>query len=414
MMIVVSNFRLRDLGEFVRAVCDIKGEGFGPELYFDVHPSNADAVDIAEPNWAAVALIYQAMLLGQDLVIEADLSPLLLMNLRHDFMALVRNYEPLARPIRIEAGASSAPCYRTADKDVATGLSFGVDSFATFLRYTRPEVPKGVRLTGAAVFQVGAFGKTSDPSIQMGRARTRCEEIVQPFGTRVYSLSSNMDDVFAPAAAAGPVGFAKTVGFRNAAAALVFQKRLGLYLASGNVDYTHATFGQFLTTESLDPAFQPLLNTEALQFQSGLAGTARYDKIAEIADHPLVHQHLDVCVGPTEKRFIGGAARNNCTECWKCILTALALDSMGKLDAFGAVFDLDLYRRERPRLMQSAVNAAFERGPQSATQSIVDRVRQAGFDLPQPNSRLVRVAGKWTRKVRTRARRALRATGLRT
>lgn len=411
-MIVVSNFRLQELSDRCRATCDIKGEGFGPELYFDVHPSNIAAIDIAEPNWAAIALLYPAMLMRQDLVIEADLSPLLLTNLRNDFMALVHNYEPLAKPIKIDAGASNSPIYRNAGKGVATGLSFGVDSFSTFQRYTRPEVPTGVRLTSAAIFQVGAFGKTSDQSIRIDKVRKRCEDILTPLGMNVYSLTSNMDDVFRPAASHGPVDFRKTVGFRNAAAALLLQREIGLYLPSSNVEYGRATYGPWFTTESLDPAFQPLLNTEALQFQSGLAGTSRYDKIIEIADNPLAQQNLDVCVAPAKEKFIGGAARNNCSQCWKCAQTMLALESMGKLDAFDKVFDLAIYRKDRTRILRLAVTDARKKGAASASYSVIERAQQAGMTLPPPDSRPVKTAERMLRLIRNRVGRALKIARL--
>jgi hypothetical protein len=408
-MIVAGNFRLEDTAHGPRATCDIRAEGFGPHLSFDVHPDNRDAIDVDEPNWAAVALIYPAMLMGRDLVIEADLSPLLLENLRNDFMALVRNFEPLARPIRIEAGATVSPAYRDGTKDVVTGMSFGVDSLSTYLRYTRPEAPKGARLTGVAVYQVGAFGATADPSIRVDRARQRCEDVLSGAGMTSYSLSANMDEVFEPASAFGPADFLKTVGFRNAAAGLVLQKRLGTYLASSNVEYARATFGPWFTTESLDPAFQPLLSTEGLCFQSGLAGIERFDKIATLADHPMAHAHLDVCVGKPGTRFVDGADRN-CSQCWKCTQTMIALDSLGKLDAFEAVFDLDLYRRDWNRIVRIGINNAAAKGPLSSSQSVIERARSQGLDLPAPDSAF-RIAARQVRRRLGRVRRSLNGMG---
>jgi hypothetical protein len=105
--------------------------------------------------------------------------------------------------------------------------------------------------------------------------------------------------------------------------------------------------------------------------------------------------------------------RTNCSQCWKCVLTMMALEAMDKLEAFGEAFDLELYRRDRARLRQDAVDTACEKGPRSAAQSIVDRCTQAGLHLPPPNAELVRAASKWSRKLRGRAQRALKLTGLR-
>lgn len=381
-MIRVSGFRFEDRKDFVRAICDVHGLGAPFHLRFDVHPENASAIDIDEPNWAAMALFYPAMLMGEDLCIEADISPRLLFNMRTDLMALVRNYEKSAKSIQIEAGATASPKYRAGKKEVATGLSCGVDSFATLLRYTAADTPSNVKMTAVTIFQVGALGPTSDKSIEMNAPRTRTKEVADRFGLKVYSLSSNMDDVYLPAAKFGPTGFAKTVGFRNASAALLLQGEIGQYFPSGNVNYAYASYGPASTTESIDAVLQPLLSTEALEFQCGCAGLSRFEKLEAIVDNPIVQDHIDVCVSPLSMRYMNG--RKNCSRCWKCSQTMVGLEALGKLDDFSSAFDVDGFRRDRRTLVQVAVDSAYQRGPSSGAYNVIVTARSRGLLIPRP------------------------------
>jgi hypothetical protein len=384
-MIVARRFRIEERDDSFRVMCDLRGPNFPPTLYFDVDRRNFNAIDATEPNWAVLALLYPAMLMEEDITIEADISPLLHYNANNDLMALIRNFESSAKSIKVEAGTTASPRYRTQAKDVATGLSCGVDSFATFLNYTRPSVPEGLRLTSVAVFQVGAFGRTYDQSIRIEDARRRTEALVGPLGLKVFSLSSNMDDIFAPSAAFGPVSFRKTVGFRNAAAALVLQKGLGLYLPSGNVGYANATYGPTDSTEPMDAVLQPLFSTEALQFQCGAAGLSRFEKIVAICDNPLVREHLDVCVAAFSQRYING--RKNCSKCWKCVQTMIGLEAIGKLAFFTSAFDIELYYSNRKLLTKLAVNNAAALGPNSGPYNVIHCARQSGLELPYPDSK---------------------------
>lgn len=382
-MICISGFRVEDRKDCVRAICDVRGLGAPTHLHFDVHPANASAIDIDEPNWAAMALFYPAMLMGEDLLIEADISPRLLFNMRNDLMDLVKNYEKSAKSIRIEAGATVSPKYRTGEKEVATGLSCGVDSFSTLLRYTAADTPSSVRMTAVTIFQVGALGPTSDKSIKMNAPRIRTEEVADKFGLKVYSLSSNMDDMYFPATKFGPTGFAKTVGFRNASAALLLQGEIGQYFPSGNVNYAYASYGPASTTESMDAVLQPLLSTEALEFQSGCAGLSRFEKLESIVNNPVVRNHLDVCVSPLSMRYVNG--RKNCSRCWKCTQTMVGLEALDKLDDFSVAFDIDGFRRDRKTLVQVAVDSAYQRGPSSGAYNVMIMAQARGLHIPRPS-----------------------------
>ena len=89
-MIQVSDFRLELINQRKTMSCKLTGPGLPKHLWFMAKSVDENAVDITEPNWAAVALLYPAMVHNQDLYIEADMSPLLLHNLNNDIQILLQ------------------------------------------------------------------------------------------------------------------------------------------------------------------------------------------------------------------------------------------------------------------------------------------------------------------------------------
>lgn len=399
-MIVLSDFRVEETGDEVAASCAIRGEGFPERLVFRTDKAQADMIEIDEPNWAAVALYYQAMKLGQDLVVEADLSPRLLYNLRNDLMALFRSYEAELQQVRIEAGMGTGQPKARAGRGVATGFSGGVDSFCTTMLYDGPDVPEQLRLDTLAIFNVGAFGPTSDPESDglYQKASAEVRDYAAHKGYGFCRVSANMTEVFDAAGVTGAKGFVKTVGLRNVAAAMVLQGGLSAYLPSSSVAMFAVSCGPGFYTGAFEPVSLPLLSTESLHLQSAGAGLTRNEKTAMIAENADTYTRLNICVAPKEKRAKGQAL--NCGECWKCLQTMVTLEGLGQIDNYGAVFDLDSYRRDHKRLMQEMADVTVRRG---VGVSAVEMARAAGIRIPRPRTKLEREVGRIFRRVKGRS-----------
>lgn len=92
----------------------------------------------------------------------------------------------------------------------------------------------------------------------------------------------------------------------------------------------------------IDPSHYELLLVKAFHHKDMelyLEGSAtRIDKTDFIADFPIVQNRLSVC---------WSRPYDNCGLCPKCVRTLVDLEVLGKLDKFGAVFDLSHYKKNR-------------------------------------------------------------------
>ena len=121
------------------------------------------------------------------------------------------------------------------------------------------------------------------------------------------------------------------------------QKRVELYLPSGNIGYSELKIKNLASTERVEPILAPLLSTEQLICQVGAAGLTRFEKIKYIFETDP-KSRLNVCVMKASKRnddFL------NCGRCWKCIHTIYDIEAIGKLTEIGTIFDLNEYKNNK-------------------------------------------------------------------
>ena len=313
-----------------------------------------NALDIAEPNWAAVALLYPAMVHNQDLHIEADISPLLLHNLNNDVQVLLKIINPHLNQIKVVAGSSQPQEFnQNVKRHVITGFSGGVDSTATYLKYNNPNSSSSLRLSALSIYDVGAIGKTSpSPSFEhLQKHYDQLKRFCDEKELLAFGVSSNMDQVYRSTKKKcnSNAYFFKYVSLVNISATLVMQKRVKLYLPSGSIGYSELKIKNLDSTERVEPILAPLLSTERFMCQAGAAGLTRFEKIKYIFETEPKSQ-LNVCVMKASKRnddFL------NCGRCWKCIHTIYDIEAIGKLKKIGTTFDLDEYLNNKERLFNS-------------------------------------------------------------
>ena len=347
-MISASEFRLEIVDGRLMASCKLTGPGLPKRLWFMAESDDENALDIAEPNWAAVAMLYPAMVHNQDLYIEADISPLLLHNLNNDIQILLKIINPHLNQIKVVAGSSKPQEFnQNVKRHVITGFSGGVDSTATYLKYNNPNSSSSLRLSALSIYDVGAIGKTS-PSPSFEHLQKHFDQLKRFCDEKellAFGVSSNMDQVYRSTKKkmTNEAFFPKYVSLVNIAATLIMQKRVKIYLPSGAIGYSELKIKEVDSTEQVEPILAPLPSTERFMCQPGAAGLTRFEKLKYIFETDPKSQ-LNVCVMKASKRnddFL------NCGRCWKCIHTIYDIEAIGKLTEIGTIFDLNEYKNNK-------------------------------------------------------------------
>ena len=364
-MISASEFRLETVDSRLMASCKLTGSGLPKRLWFMAESDDENALDITEPNWAAVAMLYPAMVHNQDLYIEADISPLLLHNLNNDIQILLKIINPHLNQIKVIAGSSKPQEFnKNVKRHVITGFSGGVDSTATYLKYNNPNSSSSLRLSALSIYDVGAIGKTS-PSPSFEHLQKHFDQLKRFCDERellAFGVSSNMDQVYRStkkkAIFISTFGFfPKYVSLVNMSATLAMKKRVKLYLPSGCIGYSEMEIKNLDSTERVEPILAPLLSTENFACQAGAAGLTRFEKIKYIFETEPKSQ-LNVCVMKASKRnddFL------NCGKCWKCAETLFDIEAIGKLKEISTIFDLNEYNNNKDQLFESFLSKYFSR-----------------------------------------------------
>jgi len=306
------------------------------------------------------ALLMPAMAAGEDIRVAGAISEQLLYSFSGRYQTLLRQVMPALRPITIHAAHRIS--HQERDAGVATGFSGGVDSFsALFDHWFRP-VPRRFRLTHLLYHNVGSHSGGGEALFRERYARLA--PTAARLGLPFISVNSNLGDFYPPG-----LGFQQTHTPRNAAAALVLQRGLSRYYYASTYAYRDVFVGPSYDMAYSDPVAVPMLSTEAMQAVSVGGEHRRVEKILEVADIPESWNVLDVCVWAREA--------GNCSRCWKCLRTLLTLEIGGVLDRYAGVFDLDQYRRVRPRYMGEVLRS---RNP--LLREIVDLARERRFEFP--------------------------------
>ncbi len=237
----------------------------------------------------------------------------------------------IGREIRIDADTVDTP-YPT-ENAVGTGMSCGVDSFATLYEYTQLCDMPDYRLTHLTHFNVGAHhGQTGSFNPELQRELYHKDvEMVQTFcdqyGYKLLAVDSNLTEVLD--AFFGYVTFSDTHTYRNVGVVLLLQKLFSKYYYSPacNLDIFVCKLGH--DTAYGEKYLLPNLCTETTVFYNSNKNWTRTEKLKQISNFPQSYDWLKVCV----------KSDVNCCRCVKCMRTIMGLEAIGKTDLFAKAFD---------------------------------------------------------------------------
>lgn len=212
-------------------------------------------------------------------------------------------------------------------KEVGTGLSGGVDSFYTISKNIK-NTPN-YQLTYLTFFNVGASGDFGGIEARnLFKARI---DFVKNFAEEnnlgFITIDSNISEFI-------NMDYIKTHTFRSLSAVLALQKLFKTYYYSSGYCFQNS----HISDE--DCAYYDILNmqclsTESVSFYNQGMETTRIGKAKEISNYSPTYKYLNVCVKED----------HNCSKCEKCLRTMFALDSLGVLDKYKKVFDIEDFRK---------------------------------------------------------------------
>ena len=216
---------------------------------------------------------------------------------------------------------------------VGTGVSCGVDSLHAIKKYKDYPL-EGYRLTHLCINDVGAFDGIYDltgPEEAKSKVYARARAAASEIGLPLIETDSNIFKTF-------KVNYLFSHDFYSAFAVFCLKKLWKrYYYASEGVDFVSGfSLRDYLHNDSA--AYEVLLfdclSTSSMRLFSEGSTLTRFKKIEEISDYPIARKYLFSCA------FTG----DNCSKCDKCTRNLLALDSLGKLDEFSGIYDVDFYR----------------------------------------------------------------------
>lgn len=337
-MFELSNIRVekKDCRSFV--VSDFRSNKFGDDtIWFSVPEKYESFLNTTSYNAFFVALIYPAMMLGEDICINGKVSKKLFFSIKNYVKPFIKMYSPETVDVNITVSELESSCFENNDH-VGTGYSGGVDSLCTIYDHYELEEVEDYKIDTLLFFNTGSHGVFSNKNT-LNKFRTRYEYLTKYAFLPFIPLDSNIHKFLEFL----PSSHIRTVSFTNASGVLALEKGINkYYVASSNSYYEAIKYGindLNFCTEDFDSILLPLLSTESISIIADGQQYTRSQKTERIVNYELARKSLNVCINDKI------SDEKNCSKCSKCLRTLFTLESMDSLDNFSEVFDLKVYKK---------------------------------------------------------------------
>lgn len=308
-----------------RLVASFELDGETRGLFFEVEDEFGPYLTAERSDAFVLIVLIWALYDGFDISYEAPITDRLHYQLSEYFIPIVCKYIEQYHYIKLEGPV--APEIEPIEHGVVTGLSCGVDSFYTVLSHSDPSF-QGQKITHLIMNNVGALTKSYDNSVKVFNKRKRkFQEVANEQNCTFVAVNTNIVQYLE--------GYPDYVNspetFKNAACAYALKQMFSCYYYSPAYDASVFMFN-WEDPCYYEPIVMNSISLSFLPFYSARPYVSRGEKIEYIADVPVVQRNLNVC------------GDSNCGVCFKCTRTMFELYSIGRLDDFAAVFDVDFFK----------------------------------------------------------------------
>lgn len=346
-MIKIGKIKKATAGGKTRLSANICIDGENYPLWYEVDEDYGFALCDERSDAFVTGLLLYAIMRRQDISFETPMTDELKTSIEQNFLLAVWDYNK--EVYRIKLSGPVAPVLRKEKVARLSGISCGVDSLFTVIRRMVEELTGDASNYLAIFNHHGTVGKPDSVQPESERARRFAGIVAR---AKAFSKETKIplivgDTNYNSGEVPGLISEGNAT-FVNMFCALCMQNLFTHYLlasAGGVGEFGYYLRKGFYTTihENYD-----LLTTAAFSTQSmritvdGLV--TRDGKIKYLADKPLAHKYLDVCLLHKD-----GVARNGTNDCPKCMYTILELMALGDgvLDRFSAVFDVDYVKSHK-------------------------------------------------------------------
>lgn len=341
----LSRLEVVPAGGQVRIQCQVIWRGGEDTLWYTIDRRYASHLEDQRYDGPLVGLLLKAMALGEDVEIRGALSERLHFNLTHYYTDVLREMQPALRPVAIHAERLDPGTACTRPSGVGTGFSAGIDSFAALHDHFLHEQLPGYRITHLLFNNVGSHGdRHAEAARRLFHQRwDAVRDYPQSVGLEFIRVDSNLSDLL-------QMNFEYTHTPRNLSVVLLLGRLFGRYYYASAFRYRDCCVGPNEAMACCDPVAVHLLSTETLDCVATGSQHSRVEKTRLVTRVPGASRWLNVCTSVA-------AHGRNCSTCQKCCRTLLTLELLGELEPFGAVFDLDTWRRVRNRYIRSRILA---------------------------------------------------------
>jgi len=331
------NLRISKKEQRVKVSVSIDSENLNSnELWFSTTEKYANYICTSRYDAFLVGLLYPAMKYGENIHIEGAVSKKLIFNINHYVIPLIKSFSPTSKKIKVTANELTSIKFN-GDR-VGTGFSGGIDSFCTIYDHYVLESDEEYKINTFLFLNVGSHGFNNEDKVfnKFNARYNHLKKFPEEIGLDFIPLDSNLYKFH-------PWGHQKTHTLTSVSGILVFQKIFKrYYYASSGINYDDMLknaykFREIDIGEYCDPIILPLLSTESTEIISDGIQYTRVEKTLRILNYEPVYRYLNVCVS-------GDDTHENCSVCSKCCRTLMTLNSIGRLEDFKNVFDIEKYR----------------------------------------------------------------------
>ena len=222
---------------------------------------------------------------------------------------------------------------------VGTGISCGIDSFHAISSHSNTNF-KNHNITHLAFNNVGSHGEGERAIYLYNERKKLVEKFADEYNYKLVESNSNIYDVI-------PQNHLLTHTYTSCFAIYCLQKLYSIYYYASSQTFNSFTLkdNQKKSSGYYDLLTLSMFSTKSLQIFSAGATQTRLEKTKRVALYEPSYKYLNVCTQSAQ----------NCNQCEKCTRTILALDAMGYLEKYSAVFDVEYYKKHKQSYLSKLI-----------------------------------------------------------